>query len=232
MKRAAVVGGSRGIGAAIVRRLSADGWQVHFTYSGSAAAATALANELPADAAQVDSADRRALAAYFARLGAVDALVVNAGIGVAGDPLALDPDEVDRMIDVNLRGAYHAAVEAARTMNDDGRIVFIGSLNADRMPAAGAAAYAMTKAGLQGAARGLARDFGPRGITVNVLQPGPVDTDMNPADGENAGVMHRLMAIGRHAAPQEIAAGVAYLLSPGAAMVTGGTLDIDGGFGA
>ena len=117
-------------------------------------------------------------------------------------------------------------------MNDGGRIVIIGSVNADRMPFAGAAAYALSKSALQGMARGLARDFGDRGITVNVVQPGPVDTDMNPADGPMKDQMHGFMAIKRHAHPDEVAAMVAYLASPDAAMVTGAMHTIDGGFGA
>ncbi|MGB3723141.1 MAG: SDR family oxidoreductase [Pacificimonas sp.] len=230
--KAVVLGGSRGIGAGIVKRLASDGWDVAFTYLGSADAAKDMASAIGADARKVDSSDRKAVANLLSDIGPIDALIVNAGIAVGGDPLNSDPDEIDRMIDVNLRGAWHAAVEGARAMNDDGRIVFIGSVNGDRMPAAGGAAYAMTKAGLQGAARGLARDFGKRGITVNVVQPGPVDTDMNPADGEHVKAMYGAMAIRRHARADEVAAMVAYLLTPEAAMVTGGTLNIDGGFAA
>ena len=231
-KVAVVLGGSRGIGAATVERLVRDGWTVHFTYHGSEEAARSLAHATGATASQIDSGDREAVVRYFEELGAIDAAIINAGIGMMGDPLKMQATDVDRMIDVNLRGAFHAAVDSARQMNRNGRIVFIGSINGSRMPAPGGAAYAMTKAGLQGAAKGLARDFGARGITVNVLQPGPVDTDMNPADGPQASKMHGIMAIGRHAEAAEIAAGVAYLLSPEAAMVTGGTLDIDGGFGS
>lgn len=230
--KAVVLGGSRGIGAGIVRRLAADAHEVVFTWFGSADAANALTKEAGAAAFRVDSADRKAVAALLSEIGPIDALIVNAGIAVGGDPLATDPAEIDRMIDINLRGAWHAAVEGARVMNDDGRIVFIGSVNGDRMPAPGGAAYAMTKAGLQGAARGLARDFGRRGITVNLVQPGPVDTDMNPADGDHVKAMYGAMAIRRHARADEVAAMVAYLLLPEAAMVTGGTLNIDGGFAA
>ena len=158
--------------------------------------------------------------------------MINAGVVVMGDPLDSDPDAVDRMIDINVRSPYHAAVEAARSMNDGGRIVVIGSVNGDRMPFPGGAAYALTKSAVQGMVRGLARDFGERGITVNSVQPGPVDTDMNPADGPMKDAMHSFMAIKRHAMPAEIAGMVAYLVGPEAGIVTGAQHTIDGGFGA
>jgi cyclic-di-GMP-binding biofilm dispersal mediator protein len=149
-----------------------------------------------------------------------------------GDPLTLNADDIDRMIDVNVRAPYHASVEAARQMNDDGRIIVIGSVNGDRMPFAGGAAYALTKAAMQGMVRGLARDFGGRGITVNSIQPGPTDSDMNPADGPMAETMHSFMAIKRHARGDEIAELTAYLAGPHGAMITGSMQTIDGGFGA
>ncbi len=149
-----------------------------------------------------------------------------------GDPLTLDPDTVDRMFDVNVRAPYHAAVEAARRMPNDGRIVVIGSTNGDRMPFAGAAAYALTKSAMQGMVRGLARDFGARGITVNAIQPGPTDTDMNPAHGPMADTMHSFMAIKRHVHAAEIAELVAFVAGPHGAMITGSLQTIDGGFAA
>src|SRR4029453_19623447 len=112
-----------------------------------------------------------------------------------------DADDIDRMIDINVRAPYHASVEAARRMNENGRIIVIGAVNGDVMPFAGGAAYALTKSAMQGMVRGLARDFGPRGITVNAIQPGPVDTDMNPANGPMAETMHSFMAIKRHIRP-------------------------------
>ncbi|MEE4349706.1 MAG: SDR family oxidoreductase [Pacificimonas sp.] len=232
MKRAVILGGSRGIGAATVRRLAADGWQVDFTYNGSKDAAAALADETGAAMAQVDSSDRQAIERYFETLGPIDAVIVSAGVAVAGNPLELAAEDVEAMIDLNIRGAYFAGVEAARQMNDNGRIVMIGSVSADNAVGPGSAPYSMTKAALQGAVRGFARDFGARGITANVVQPGPVDTDMNPADADFGKMLHNFMAIQRHAKAEEVAAMVAYLLSPEAAMVTGGTLDIDGGLSA
>ena len=227
-----VIGGSRGIGAAIVRRFSNDGGTVAFSYAGSTDAALALAQESGATAIQSDAADRDAVIDLVKGRGALDILVVNAGTFVAGNATEADPDAVDRMIDINVRAPYHAAVEAARSMPDGGRIIVIGSVNGDRMPFAGAAAYALTKSALQGMARGLARDFGDRGITINIVQPGPTDTDMNPADGPMSGTMHDLMAIKRHATSAEIAGMVAYLAGPEAGIVTGAMHTIDGGFGA
>lgn len=231
-KTALIIGGSRGIGAEIVRRFARDGAAVVFSYAGSAEAAAALAEETGATAVRSDAADRDAVIALVAEAGPLDILVVNAGALVMGDPLTLEADAVDRMIDINVRAPYHAAVEAARRMPDDGRIIFIGSANGDRIPFGGAAGYALTKSAIQGLTRGLARDFGARGITVNAVQPGPTDTDMNPGDGEMSGFMHSFMAIKRHARSDEIAGMVAYLAGPEAGIVTGAMHTIDGGFAA
>lgn len=227
-----VLGGSRGIGAAIVRRFAGQGATVTFSYAGSTDAAKTLTDETGATAVRSDAADRAAVIAVVQDRGPIDILVVNAGLFISGDPLALDADAIDRMIDINIRAPYHAAVEAARQMPDGGRIIVIGSTNGDRMPFAGAAAYAMTKSALQGMARGLARDFGARGITVNIVQPGPTDTDMNPGAGPISEFMHGHMAIGRHVKSDEVAAMVVYLAGSQAAMVTGAMHTIDGGLGS
>ena len=231
-KSVLVLGGSRGIGAAIVRRFVADGASVTFTYSGSQAAAQALAAETLTTAIQTDSADRDAVIAQVRERGPLDILVVNAGIALFGDALDLDPDAVDRLFKINVHAPYHASVEAARRMPEGGRIIIIGSVNGDRMPVPGMAAYALSKSALQGLARGLARDFGPRGITINVVQPGPIDTDANPADGPMKDLMHGFMAIKRHGQPDEVAAMVAWLAGPEAGFVTGAMHTIDGAFGA
>jgi len=231
-KKALVLGGSRGIGAAIVERLAAEEAEVTFTYGSSEEAARELAAKTKAKPLQADSADRTAISKLIAEQGPLDILVVNAGIGVLGHSLELNPEDVDRMIDINVRGPYHAAVDAAREMSDGGRIVIIGSVNGDRMPFPGGAAYGMTKSAVQGMVRGLARDFGDRRITVNSVQPGPVNTDLNPEDGPMKDMMHSFMAIKRHAQPNEIAGMVAYLVGPEAAIVTGAQHTIDGGFGA
>jgi len=231
-KTALVLGGSRGIGAAIVERLAQDGAAVTFTYSGSKDAALAVADKTGATALQADSSDREAVGKLIASLPPVDILVVNAGVAVMGDPLELNPDDIDRMIDINVRGPYHAIVDAARTMPDGGRIIVMGSVNGDSVPIPSATGYALTKSAVQGMVRGFARDFGHRNITVNAVQPGPVDTDMNPADGPLKDVMHSFMAIKRHAHASEVAGMVAYLAGDEAGIVTGALHTIDGGFGA
>ncbi len=231
-KSVLVLGGSRGIGAAIVRRFVADGARVTFTYSGSPDAARALAAETGSTAVQTDSSDRDAVIARVRDSGPLDVLVVNAGIAIFGDALEQDPDAVDRLFRINVQSPYHASVEAARRMPPGGRIIVIGSVNGDRMPVPGMASYALSKSALQGMARGLARDFGPRGITINVVQPGPVDTDANPEDGPMRELMHSFMAIKRHGRPEEVAGMVAWLAGPEAGFVTGAMHTIDGAFGA
>ncbi|KAB0550562.1 SDR family oxidoreductase [Pseudomonas argentinensis] len=227
-----VLGGSRGIGAAIVRRFASDGARVTFTYASSAAPALELAEQTGSTALQLDSADRQALTSAIEGLGAIDVVVVNAGVFVGGDPLELDADAVDRLFTINVNAPYHAAVSAARQMPDGGRIILIGSTNADRVPMPGVAAYSASKAALTGMVKGLARDFGPRGITVNLVQPGPTDTDMNPADGPLNDLMHSFMAIKRHARSEEVAGMVAWLSGSEARLVTGAALTLDGGFAA
>jgi cyclic-di-GMP-binding biofilm dispersal mediator protein len=231
-KSVLVLGGSRGIGAAIVRRFATEGAAVTFTYAGSRDAAELLAAETGSTAVQTDSADRDAVIARVRDSGPLDVLVVNSGFALFGDALEQDPDEVDRLFRVNVHAPYHASVEAARAMPDGGRIVVIGSVNGDRMPVPGMASYALSKSALQGMARGLARDFGPRGITINVVQPGPIDTDANPEDGPMKDLMHGFMAIKRHGRPEEVAAMVAWLAGPEAGFVTGAMHTIDGAFGA
>jgi cyclic-di-GMP-binding biofilm dispersal mediator protein len=231
-KSVLVLGGSRGIGAAIVRRFVADGAAVTFTYAGSRDAAEQLAVETGSTAVLTDSADRDAVIARVRESGPLDVLVVNAGFAMFGDATELDPDEVDRLFRVNIHAPYHASVEAARHMPDGGRIIVIGSVNGDRMPLPGMASYALSKSALQGLARGLARDFGPRGITINVVQPGPIDTDANPGDGPMKDLMHSFMAIKRHGRPEEVAGMVAWLAGPEAGFVTGAMHTIDGAFGA
>ncbi|MCI0993357.1 3-oxoacyl-ACP reductase FabG [Pseudomonas corrugata] len=240
-KVALIQGGSRGIGAAIVKRLAAEGAAVAFTYVSSAAKAEELQNSITAAggkalAIKADSADadaiRNAVEATAKAFGGLDILVNNAGV-LAMAPLdEFKLEDFDQTLAINVRSVFIATQAAARHMTEGGRVINIGSTNADRVPFAGAAPYAMSKAALVGLTKGLARDLGPRGITVNNVQPGPVDTDMNPADSDFASSLMQLMAIGRYGKADEIAGFVAYLAGPEAAYITGASLTIDGGFGA
>ncbi|MFM0492526.1 SDR family oxidoreductase [Paraburkholderia caledonica] len=240
-KVAFVTGGGRGIGAAIVRRLARDGAAVAFTYKGSAAIANDLAESVTqaggrAIALQADAGDAAALTRAVdeaaAALGKIDILVNNAGVLLMGPIDTFSLEDFDKTLEVNVRGVFVAIKAVLPHMGNGGRIVNIGSCNAERMPFAGGAAYAMSKSALQGLVQGLARDLGPRGITVNNVQPGPTDTDMNPESGDFASALHGLMALPRHAHPDEIAGMVAYVVGPDAGFVTGASLTIDGGFNA
>lgn len=240
-KVAFVTGGGRGIGAAIVRRLARDGAAVAFTYKGSAAIANDLAESITqaggrAIALQADAGDAAALTRAVdeaaAALGTIDILVNNAGVLLMGPIDTFSLEDFDKTLEVNVRGVFVAIKAVLPHMGNGGRIVNIGSCNAERMPFAGGAAYAMSKSALQGLVQGLARDLGPRGITVNNVQPGPTDTDMNPESGDFASALHGLMALPRHAHPDEIAGMVAYVVGPDAGFVTGASLTIDGGFNA
>ncbi|MFW3895996.1 3-oxoacyl-ACP reductase family protein [Pseudomonas bharatica] len=240
-KVALVQGGSRGIGSAIVKRLAEQGAAVAFTYVSSQDVAEQLQNEIrqgggKALALKADSADAAAVqqavdlaAGHFGRL---DILVNNAGVLALGDVAEFSLEDFDRTLAVNVRSVFVATQAALRHMGQGGRIINIGSTNAERMPFSGGATYAMSKSALVGLTRGLARDLGPRGITINNVQPGPVDTDMNPADSEFADTLIGLMAIGRYGHVEEIAGFVAYLAGPEAAYITGASLTIDGGFAA
>ncbi|OCJ54068.1 SDR family oxidoreductase [Agrobacterium tumefaciens] len=231
-KSVLVLGGSRGIGAAIVRRFADEGAKVTFTYGASQGAAEELVKETGSTAIRADSANRGEVIRVVRDSGTLDILIVNSGIAIFGDPLEQDPDAIDRLFQINIQTPYHASVEAARQMPDGGRIIVIGSVNGDRMPVPGMASYAVSKSALQGLARGLARDFGPRGITINVVQPGPIDTDANPENGPMKDLMHSFMALKRHGRPEEVAGMVAWLSGPEAGFVTGAMHTIDGAFGA
>ncbi len=238
-KIALVTGGSRGIGAAIVRRLVKDGVAVAFTYSKAREKAVALAAEIEgrggkALAIQADSADAAAVQAAVTQtveaFGRLDILVNNAGILLRGTIDTFSLEEFDRMIAVNVRPVFVGAQAAGRHMREGGRIIVIGSVTADRTGFPGSSVYSMTKAAVAVLARGLAVDFAPRGITVNTIQPGPTETDMVPADGPHSDVVKSLVPLKRLGHADEIAAMVAFVASPEASFVTGAALSVDGGY--
>jgi 3-oxoacyl-[acyl-carrier protein] reductase len=238
-RRALVTGGSRGIGAEIVRRLAADGAAVAFTYGASAAEAETLVAEVAANsgtavAIQADSADALQVAKSVddtvSKLGGLDILVNNAGVAYIADAGSFTLEQFDRSVAINVRGAFVAIQRALPHLGESGRIINIGSINADRVPGPGLSVYAMTKGAVAGLTRGLARELGPRGITVNNIQPGPIATDMNPEEGEFADSMRQVMALGRYGQPRDIASAVSYLAGPESGYITGANWNVDGGF--
>lgn len=239
-KFAVVIGGSRGIGAAIVRRLAEDGFAVAFTYRERGDRAAQLRDELAAyqvGALRCDSADAAALQNAITSVAAqhhgIDVLVNSAGTGVFLPIDELTLADFDQMIAINLRAVFVAIQAALPHMPDGGRIINIGSCNAERVPNAGSSVYAMSKAGLVGLVKGLARDLAPRGITVNNVQPGPVDTDMNPADSAFARMMiDKVMAVPRYGKPAEVAALVSFIAGSESAYLTGASINLDGGYTA
>jgi 3-oxoacyl-[acyl-carrier protein] reductase len=238
---AVVTGGSKGIGAAIAKRLAADGAAVALTYASSPQKADEVVTAIKsvggnALAIRADSTDaeavKMAIAEAVKAFGRLDILVNNAGIATLAPIEQFSMEDFDRIVAVNIKGVFVATQEAARHLGEGGRIIMIGSVNSDLMPFVGGSVYAMTKAAVAGFTRGLARDLGPRGITVNNIQPGPVDTEMNPADGPFAESLKKLMAIPRYGQADEIAGMVSYLASDEAGYITGASLKIDGGFAA
>ena len=238
-RRALVTGGSRGIGAGIVRRLAADGAAVAFTYREAKGAANDLEQEIIASggmtlAVQADNADpealRSAISETVEEFGGLEVLVNNAGTShmapIEEFPLA----EYDRILAVNVRAIFVAIQAAMPHLGAGGRIINIGSVMADRVPVGGISVYSLSKAAVAGLTRGLARELGPRGITVNTVQPGPVETDANPDSGEFADAMRSLTAVGHYGQPHDIAAAVAFLARAEARFVTGTAWNVDGGY--
>jgi len=235
-KVALVLGGSRGIGAAIVRRLAANGASVALTYANSAekAAETARAAEAhgrPVIAIKADSAEPKAVvdavAQTIARFGHLDILVVNAGILIRGTVDMYELADFDRMVATNVRGVFVAIQASCPHLREGGRIITIGSNTAVRTAFPGASVYSMTKGAVASLVRGIAIDLAPRGITVNNVQPGPTETDMTAAYAER---VKPLVPLGRLGRPEEIAGLVAYLASPEAGFITGSSQTIDGGY--
>ncbi|MER5871705.1 3-oxoacyl-ACP reductase family protein [Streptomyces sp. NPDC002044] len=240
-KVALVTGGSRGIGAATALRLAEDGADVAFTYRTGEKEAAAVLEGIEATgrrglAVRADAGDPEAAAGAVERtvreLGRLDVLVNNAGIGVLGPLQELTTADVERVLAVNVRGVFLTTRAAAPKLGAGGRILTIGSCMTQRVPGPGGTLYSMSKSALTGLTKALARELGARGITANIVHPGPVDTDMNPADGPYAGPQAALTALGRFGTPREVAAVVSFLAGPDAAYVTGAEFSVDGGHAA
>jgi 3-oxoacyl-[acyl-carrier protein] reductase len=241
-KVALVTGGSRGIGAAIARSLAEDGADVAISYVSNADKAGALVRQLQdkgvrAVAFQADQAKSDEVANLVRRtaehFGHLDILVNNAGVFITGPIGEVTEADVARQFAVNVGGVNTAVREAAKLMQDGGRIISIGSMGGTSSPWPGIADYSATKAAVAAYTRGWARDLGPRGITVNVIEPGPIDTDMNRDDErEFVQVLKQGTALGRYGKPEEVGATVAFLASQGASFITGATIAVDGGYNA
>ncbi|WP_185984994.1 SDR family NAD(P)-dependent oxidoreductase [Aureimonas mangrovi] len=237
-KRALVTGGSRGIGAAIALALADKGADVAITYERSADRAAEVVRAVEAKgpravAIQADSADpdaiKRSVDETVQSLGGLDILVNNAAIAIYTTFADAEVDVIDAMFAVNVRGPILAAKAAIPHLAAGGRVVTIGSGGAERIVGDTGAIYYMTKSALHSFTRGLARELGPRDITVNLVQPGSTDTDMNPADGEFSDFQRSLIPLGRYGMPEDVAAAVAFLASPAARHITGTILTVDGG---
>ncbi|GAA3117859.1 NAD(P)-dependent dehydrogenase (short-subunit alcohol dehydrogenase family) [Kribbella aluminosa] len=237
-KKALVTGGSRGIGAATAVALAERGADVAITYSTSADAAATVVKEIEGlgrrgfafavDAGDVvAAADGVRLAAEA--LGGLDILVNNAGVGAIAPIGELAAADIDRVLAVNVRGVYATTQAAVPLLADGARLIHLGSCVAERVPFAGMTLYAMSKSALTGLSKALARELGPRAITSNVVQPGPIDTDMNPADAPSAEPQLTNLALPRFGTPAEVAAAITYLAGPQAAYITGTELTIAGG---
>jgi 3-oxoacyl-[acyl-carrier protein] reductase len=240
-KAALVTGGSRGIGAAIAKRLAADGANVAITYTKGAEAAALVVKEIErggrkAIAIQADATDAGAVNAAVqktvATFGQIDILVNNAGTAIPKKFEDTTLEELDRVIDLNIRGVFIATQAALKQMKNGGRIIMIGSCVGERMMTPGLVPYSATKGAVKMFAQGLSREVGNRAITVNNIQPGPIDTDLNPAAGEWAAPQKANTALNRYGSVDEVAALVAFVASPEAGYITGASLTVDGGTNA
>lgn len=240
-KIALVTGGSRGIGAGIAKRLAADGASVAITYTKGADAAAAVVTEIEraggnAIAIQADAADAKAVTAAVektvATYGRLDVLVNNAGTAIPKPFEETTLEELDRVIDINFRGTLIATQAALKHMQDGGRIIMIGSCVGERMMTPGLVPYAATKGAVKMFTQGLSREVGSRGITVNNVQPGPIDTELNPAAGDWATPQIAMTALNRYGHVKDIAAMVAFVAGPEASYITGANLTVDGGTNA
>jgi 3-oxoacyl-[acyl-carrier protein] reductase len=240
-KVALVTGASRGIGAAIAKRLAADGARVAITYAKDASSASAVVKAIESDggkaiAIQADATDteavKNAVEKAVATLGRLDVLVNNAGTAIPKKFEEATIEELDRVIDINIRGTFITTQAALKHMNNGGRIIMIGSCVGERMMTPGLASYSATKGAVKMFSQGLSREVGSRGITVNNIQPGPIDTELNPAAGEWAVPQKAFTALDRYGHVEEVAALVAFVASPESSYITGANLTIDGGTNA
>ena len=240
-KVALVTGGSRGIGAAIAKRLAADGASVAITYAKDANAASAVVKAIEAGggkalAIQADASDAKAISAAIektvATLGRLDVLVNNAGTAIPKPFEQTTLEEMDQMINLNFRGVMVATQVGLKHMNDNGRIIVIGSCVGERNLTPGLVAYAATKGAVKMFTQSLAREVGSRGITVNNVQPGPIDTDLNPAAGDWAAPQKANTALNRYGTVDEVAALVSFVAGPDSSYITGANLTVDGGTNA
>ena len=240
-KVALITGGSRGIGAAIAKRLAADGANVAITYTKGADAAASVVKEIEragrkAIAIQADAADAKAVKAAIektvATFGRLDVLVNNAGTAIPKKFEETTLEEMDRVIDINVRGTFVATQAALKHMKDGGRIIMIGSSVGERMMTPGLVPYSATKGAVKMFTQGLSREVGNRGITVNNVQPGPIDTDLNPAAGDWAAPQKASTALNRYGSVDDVAALVAFVAGPEASFITGANLTVDGGTNA
>ena len=240
-KAALVTGGSRGIGAAIAKRLAADGASVTITYTKGGDAAASIVDSIKraggkAIAIQADATDAKAVQAAVektvATFGRLDVLVNNAGTAIPKPFEEATLEEMDRVIDINIRGVYVATQAALKHMKSGGRIIMIGSAVGERVAAPGLVPYAGTKGAVKMFTQALAREIGSRGITVNNVQPGPIDTDLNPAAGDWAVPQKAATALNRYGQVEEIAAMVAFVAGPESSYITGANLTVDGGMNA
>ncbi|KQP10343.1 oxidoreductase [Methylobacterium sp. Leaf99] len=240
-KRALVTGASRGIGAAIALALADRGADVAITYERSVERAAEVVRAIEAKgrraiAIQADSADasavKRSVDEAAEGLGGLDILVNNAGIARGGAVAEMSLADIDAILDVNVRAVVLASQAAIPHLKEGGRIISIGSCLGERVPFPGVTVYSMSKSALLSFTRGLARELGPQGITVNLVQPGSTDTDMNPADGAQSDMQRSMTALGHYGRPEDIAASVVFLASVAARQITGTTITVDGGANA
>lgn len=240
-RAALVTGGSRGIGAAIALRLATDGYDVAISYASNEKAAADIVSKIEAKgrkavAIKANGGTAEGNCSVVTKavetFGRLDALVCNAGIYPYGPIDQMTVEQIDQVLNLNVRAVMIETMEAVKHLRQGGRLIYIGSAFGARAPFPGISLYSATKAALEGFARGIARDVGPKGITVNVVEPGPIDTDLNPADGEGAALISSFTATNSYGKVADIADFVGFLASPAASYITGASLPVDGGLTA